>query len=84
MTGLQHFIIITDYNPLIPILNNHRLDELVNPRLQRLKTHLMAYNFTAQWLKDLKMMSLMLYHLSRHPVSDPHTHEALAELDIRT
>ena len=29
--GLQHFTIITDYHPLIPILNNHRLDEIENP-----------------------------------------------------
>jgi len=26
LSGLQHFTIITDHNPLIPILNNHRLD----------------------------------------------------------
>ena len=37
LTGLQHFTIITDHNPLIPILNNHCLDEIENPHLQRLK-----------------------------------------------
>ena len=31
LTGLQHFTIITDHNPLIPILNSHRLDEIENP-----------------------------------------------------
>ena len=36
LAGLQHFQVITDHNPLIPILNNHRLDEIENPRLQRL------------------------------------------------
>ena len=80
LTGLQHFIILTDHNPLIPILNNHRPDELENPRLQRLKTRLMAYNFTAQWLKGSKNDAPDA--LSRHPVSDPQTHEALAELNI--
>jgi len=50
LSGLQYFTVITDHNPLIPILNNHRLDEIENPCLQRLKTRLMAYNFTAQWL----------------------------------
>ena len=80
LTGLQHFIILTDHNPLIPILNNYRLNELENPRLQRLKTRLMAYNFTAQWLKGSKNDAPDA--LSRHPVSDPQTYEALAELDI--
>ena len=49
LSGLDHFIVITDHNPLVPILNNHRLDEIENPRLQWLRTNLMAYNFTAQW-----------------------------------
>ena len=49
LMGLQHFHIVTDHNPLIPILNSHRLDEIENPRLQRLRTRLMAYNFTAVW-----------------------------------
>ena len=34
LAGLQHFSIVTDHHPLIPILNSHRLDEIENPRLQ--------------------------------------------------
>jgi len=26
LAGLQHFTVLTDHNPLIPILNSHRLD----------------------------------------------------------
>ena len=33
LMGMQHFDVITDHNPLISILNNHRLDEIDNPRL---------------------------------------------------
>jgi len=44
-SGLQHFQVITDHNPLIPILNHHQLDEIENPWFQRLKIKLMAYNF---------------------------------------
>ena len=51
LAGLQHFSVVTDHNPLIPILNSRRLDEIENPRLQRLKSRLMAYNFTAGWIK---------------------------------
>ena len=36
LIGLQHFTVVTDHNPLVPILNSHRLDEIENPRLQRL------------------------------------------------
>ena len=38
LAGLQHFQVVTDHNPLIPILNSHRLDEIENPRLQCLRT----------------------------------------------
>ena len=80
LTGLQHFTIITDHNPLIPILNNHRLDEIENSRFQRLKTRLMAYNFTAQWLKSANNNAPDA--LSCHPVCDPQPTETLAEIDI--
>ena len=32
LAGLQHFKIIMDHNPLIPILNSHWLDEIENPK----------------------------------------------------
>jgi len=59
--GLQHFTVVTVHNPLIPILNSHRLDEVKNPRLQRLRTRLMAYNFTAKWCKG-SAQPRMLFH----------------------
>lgn len=48
---LPHFTVLTDHHPLIPILNSHRLDEIENPRLHRLKTKIMGYAFTAEWVK---------------------------------
>ena len=80
LAGLQHFQVITDHNPLIPILNHHRLDEIENPRLQRLKIKLMAYNFTAEWVKGTKNSAPDA--LSRNPVTDPSPEDTLAELDI--
>lgn len=79
LTGLQHFSVITDHNPLIPIINSHRLDEIENPRLQRLKTRLMAYNCTAEWLKGNKNNAPDA--LSRNPIADPTSTDTLAELD---
>ena len=79
LSGLQYFTVITDHNPLIPILNNHRLDEIENQRLQRLKTRLMAYNFTAQWLKGANNNAPDA--LSRHPVCNPQPADNLAKRD---
>ena len=82
LAGLPHFTVITDHHPLIPILNNHRLDEIENPRLQRLKTKVMAYNFTAEWVKGT--LNNAPDALSRNPVSDPLQHKMLAEHDVNT
>ena len=79
LVGLQHFQVITDHNPLVPILNHHRLDEIGNPRLQRLKIKLMAYNFTTEWVKGTKNDAPDA--LSRNPVTDPSPDDSLAELD---
>ena len=70
---------VTDHHPLVPILNNHRLDEVENPRLQRLKMRVMGYNFTAQWIEGA------LNHapdaLSCHPTADPSPVDLHAEHD---
>lgn len=79
LAGLPHFTVVTDHHPLVPILNNHRLDEIENPRLQRLKTRIMAYNFTAEWVKGT--LNNAPDALSRNPVSDPQPQEMLAEHD---
>lgn len=79
LAGLQHFEVATDHNPLIPILNTRRLDEVENPRLQRLKSRLMAYHFTAHWTKGSTHNAPDA--LSRNPVSDPQSEDTLAEYD---
>ena len=77
LAGLPHFTVVTDHHPLVPILNNYRLDEIENPRLQRLKSKIMAYNLSATWVKGT------LNHapdaLSRNPASDPQPSDLLAE-----
>ena len=77
LAGLQHFSVLTDHNPLIPILNSRRLDEIENPRVQRLKARLMAYNFTAHWIKGKGNSAPDT--LSCNPVSDPKRDDSLAE-----
>ena len=67
LAGLPHFKVITDHYPLVPILNSHRLDEIENPRLQRLTQRLMGYNFTTEWCKG--KLNEAPDALSRYPVS---------------
>ena len=70
---------ITNHHPLISILNNHPLDEINKPCLQRLKTRVMAYNFSAEWVKGV--LNSAPDALSRNPVSDLQPQEMLAEWD---
>ena len=79
LAGLQHFEVATDHNLLIPILNTRRLDEVENPRLQCLKSRLMAYHFTAHWTKGSNHNAPGA--LSRNPVSDPQSENTLAGYD---
>ena len=79
LAGLPHFDVIIDHKPLIPILNNHRLDEIENICLQRLRTKLMPYNFTATWLKGSDNAAADT--LSHAPVP-PADHEDILEEDV--
>ena len=80
LAGLPTFTVITNHSPLVPILNSHRLDEIENPRLQRLRTRLLAYNFIAKWIKDKDNDAADA--LSRYPCSSPKPGEDIAEYDI--
>lgn len=52
LSGLPHFDVVVDHRPLVPILNSKTLDQLENPRLQRLKMKLGELGaFTAQWTR---------------------------------
>ena len=79
LNGLKHFEIVTDHNPLVPILNSHRLDEIENPRLQRLRTRIMGYNLTAKHIKGKDNDAPDA--LSRYPTETPKLNEELAELE---
>ena len=79
LVGLQHFIVNTDHNPLISILNTRHLDEVENPCLQRLKSRLLGYHFTTQWTKGSSHNAPDA--LSRNPVSNSSINDSLAEYD---
>ena len=81
LAGLQRFVVVTDHNPLLAILNTRRLDEIENPRLQRLKSRIMGYNLTAQRTKGSNHHAADA--LSRHPTKDPHSEDTIAEHDTQ-
>ncbi|XP_064081491.1 uncharacterized protein K02A2.6-like [Macrobrachium nipponense] len=76
LAGLQNFTLMTDHQPLMPILNHYSLDAIENPRLQRLKEKISPYLFTAVWraAKSLNIPDA----LSRAPLSHPTPEDEIA------
>lgn len=79
LIGLQHFTLMTDHRPLVPILNTYTLDAVENPRLQRLKEKISPYLFTAVWRAG-KLLCIP-DALSRAPVSRPTPEDEMACTD---
>ncbi|XP_068235531.1 uncharacterized protein [Palaemon carinicauda] len=82
LAGLQHFTLMTDHRPLIPILNHYTLDAVENPRLQRLKEKISPYLFTAVWQAG-KQLSIP-DALSQAPVSQPTPEDDTTCADVAT
>ena len=79
LIGLQHFTLMTDHRPLIPILNSYSLDAVENPRLQRLKEKIAPYLYTAVWRAG-KLLCIP-DALSRAPVSHPTPEDEMGSTD---
>ncbi|XP_037804919.1 uncharacterized protein LOC119599258 [Penaeus monodon] len=82
LRGLQHFSLMTDHHPLVPILNHYSLDAIENPRLQRMKDKIAPYIFTAMWRagKELCIPDA----LSRSPVSHPTVEDGTFNTEMDT
>ena len=80
LLGLEHFELVVDHKPLVTILDRHRLDDVDNVRLQRLKEKTSLFTFTTRWTigKDHCIPDA----LSRAPVSDPSPEDQEAEEDV--
>ncbi|XP_037803641.1 uncharacterized protein LOC119598091 [Penaeus monodon] len=82
LRGLQHFSLMTDHRPLVPILNHYSLDAIENPRFQRMKDKIAPYIFTAMWRagKELCIPDA----LSRSPVSHPTVEDGIFNTKVDT
>ena len=80
LKGMQNFEVLTDHRPLVPILNKKSLQDIENPRLQRLRELLTPYNFTACWRKGAQHN--IPDALSRYPVDPPSSAEEDLTLQV--
>ena len=71
------FDVFTDHRPLVPIINQYTLDQIENPRLQRLILKLRPYQVRATWRKGSD--NLFADALSRNPVQNPISDEEFGE-----
>ena len=62
--GLPNFEIVTDHKPLLGIFDKY-IFEIDNPRLQRLREKMQAYNFKVKWVPG--KLHLIADALSRAP-----------------
>ena len=76
LLGLPTFEIITDHKPLLGIFEKY-IFEVDNPRLQRLREKMQAYNFTVKWVSG--KLHLIADALSRAPHFSPHSKELTVE-----
>ena len=68
LSGLPHIDVFVDHRPLVPIMNAKTLDQIENPRLQRLKMQLGEFGpFTAHWTRGAEHLAADA--LSRSPIT---------------
>ena len=77
LEGLPEFNLSTDHKPLIPILNDHSLDKLNNPRILRLRLKMQRCQFAAVWVPGKQNIDADA--LSRAPVDKATPADELAE-----
>ena len=80
LLGLEHFELVVDHKALVTILDKHRLDDVDNTRLQRLKEKTALFSFTTRWTKGKD--HCIPNALSRAPVSDPLPEDQEAEEEL--
>ena len=66
--GCDNLLVITDHKPLVKLLGNRTLDEIINPRLFRIQQRTLTWRFTTEYMPgDENKFSDAT---SRHPAGD--------------
>ena len=75
-------MLVTDHRPLVKLLSDRALTDIVNPRLFRLKERTLQYRFTARYVPGKRNCAADF--LSRYPAlkapPDGHDEEQMEEL----
>ena len=81
LSGQPDFEVLVDHRPLVSILDQQTLDEVENPRIQRLKERTLGYIFHTVWRKGKEHQ--IADALSRAPVSEPSQEDRDDEDELR-
>ncbi|KAK3883907.1 hypothetical protein Pcinc_011809 [Petrolisthes cinctipes] len=65
LLGCPNLVLVTDHRPLVGLLSNKALTDIVNPRLFRLKEQTLQYQFTMRYLPGKRNCAADF--LSRYP-----------------
>ena len=79
LMGLPTFTLIVDHQPLVTILDRYTLDQVENPRLQRMKEQMSAFTFQTTWRKGKEHQ--IPDALSRAPSKDPSSEDLEDEIN---
>ena len=80
LAGRQHFDVVTDHKPLLPIVNSKNLSDIENPRLQRLREKLTPYSLSLIWKKGSEHS--IPDALSRFPTEKASKDDEIAEQEV--
>merc|ERR1712016_23565 len=78
LLGCESFLLAVDHKPLLGILNNKNLEEVENPRLQRLKEKTLRFNFSIVHVPG--RLHKTADATSRQPVSEADSDESDIEV----
>ena len=79
LLGCESFLLATDHKPLLGILSDRNIEDVSNPRLQRLKEKTLMFRFSICHLPG--KLNKVADAASRFPTSQPEEGDTLGQLD---
>ena len=79
LLGCESFLLATDHKPLLGILSDRSIEDVSNPRLQRLKEKTLRFRFSICHVPG--KLNKVADAASRYPTSQPEEGDTLGQLD---
>ena len=80
LLGCESFLLATDHKPLLGILSDRSIEDVENPRLQRLKEKTLRFNFSICHVPG--KLNNVADAASRYPTTQPEEGDTLGQLDF--